>query len=66
MTGNWEDYIERAKELIEGGDLARAECFVTMQAAILKFEDDPAEVFKCGVLFGAAKGLEFHDDAHRE
>ena len=65
MTGNWKDYIERAKDLIENNDLARAECFVAMQTAILKFGDDTTEIFKCGVMFGAAKMLDVEPEINQ-
>jgi len=61
--GNWKDKIDKAMAFIENNDLARAECFVAMQSAILSIKnEDPSEIFKAGVLFGAAKMLDIQAD----
>ena len=64
--GNWKDKIDKAMAFIENNDLARAECFVAMQSAILSIKnEDPSEIFKAGVLFGAAKMLDVEPEINQ-
>ena len=63
--GNWKDNVDKARDFIENNNLARGECFVAMQTAILKFGDDTTEIFKCGVMFGAAKMLDVEPEINQ-
>ena len=58
MTGNWEDFINRAAEFLDSSDLTQMELRVANSRSVLEHDDDMYNHFAAGAVFGAAKVFE--------